>query len=136
MEQTYPVAHFQLDQPCVNILTSGVAGSPLTSATRPLSLMSLPARQAVDSAVLRGLCYQRFRADITLDCPEMPPTGARLASADLLLHILPERKQCFPECILLEKELSCPLVDGVRFASVEAPGRLCRGDVLVLQHTP
>jgi hypothetical protein len=135
MDQTYLVAHFQLEQPCINILTTGVEGSPLTSAARPLSLLSLSTRQAVDSAVLRGLCCQRFRADITLDCPAMPPSGARLASAGLLLHILPERKQCFPECSLLEKELPCPLVDGVRFASVEVPGRLCLGDVLVPIHT-
>jgi len=56
----------------VDILTSGVAGAELTTAERPLSLISLAARQAVDSAELRGLCYQRFQADITLDCAEMP----------------------------------------------------------------
>ena len=132
MDSTYPIAYFQGGQPCVNILTSGVEGSELTSADRSLSLISLPARQAVDVAKLRGLCYRRFQADITLDCETMPPKGARLTCGNLVLQVLPEGKRCFPECVLVQNDLPCPLCDGVRFASVESPGPLCQGDRLSL----
>jgi hypothetical protein len=94
---------------------------------RPVSLISLSARQAVDQAVLRGLCYKKFKADITLECEEMPETGSILVSGDLKLSILPERKRCWPDCILLEKNLPCPLIEGVRYARVETSGKLCTG---------
>lgn len=132
MDNAYKIAYFHQNTPCVKVLTSGVAGAELTTAERPLSLISLAARQAVDAAKLRGLCYRRFQADITLDCESMPPKGARLACGDLTIRILPEGKQCFPECILIERELPCPLIDGVRFAGVETPGNLCQGDQLTL----
>jgi hypothetical protein len=130
MENTYIIAAFHQNTPCVEILTSGVAGAELTTAERPLSLISLSARQAVDAADLRGLCYQRFQADITLDCAVMPPKGTTLACGELVLLILPEGKTCWPECILVQEGLPCPLIDGVRFASVTRPGTLCQGDVL------
>ena len=131
MEDTYTIAYFHQNTSCVEVLSSGVAGAELTTAERPLSLISLSARHEVDTAELRGLCYQRFRADITLDCAAMPPKGAHLTCGELVLHILPEGKTCWPECILLEKDLPCPLIEGVRFASVVHPGSLCQGDVLV-----
>ncbi len=132
MDNAYKIAYFHQKTPCVEVLTSGVAGAELTTAERPLSLISLAARQVVDAAKLRGLCYRRFRADITLDCEIMPPKGSKLACGELVLEILPEGKTCWPECILLEKDLPCPLIDGVRFACVEAPGNLCQGDQLTL----
>ena len=99
---------------------------------RPVSLISLQARQEVDQATERGLCFKKFVADITIDCDQMPPTGALLESGDLILGILPERKRCWPECELLEKKLPCPLIDGVRYAWVEKPGTLCIGDTFKL----
>jgi hypothetical protein len=106
----------------------GLEGANRKSPDRPVSLMSLEARQTVDSAVRRGLCYKRFTADITLDCTPMPPTGSRLICDGLVLEILPERKKCWPECKLFQTEHPCPLRDGVRYARVEQPGRLCLGD--------
>lgn len=132
MDNTYTVAYFQTNQPCVNILTSGVDGSELKSADRALSLISLSARQAVDAAVVRGLCYRRFKADITLNSAKMPPKEVCLACGALIVEILSEGKQCFPECILLQDGLPCPLIDGVRFARVVQPGQLCQGDALTV----
>ena len=131
MENFYKIAYFLQSTPCVNILPTGVEGAEQKSADRPLSLISLAARRAVDSAELRGLCYRRFQADLTLDCNPMPPKEARLACGELVLRILPEGKQCFPECVLLQQNLPCPLIDGVRFASVIHPGQLCQGDALI-----
>ena len=131
MENTYKIAcYFYLQQPCVTITETGVEGSHLKSATR-LSLISLSGTPEVDSAEKIGLCYPRFKADITLDCELMPPKGARLTCGVVTICILPEGKSCYPECILVQEGLPCPLIDGVRYASVEAGGTLCQGDQLI-----
>ena len=109
---------------------TGMVGMERKNPKRPVSLMSLAARQGVDQAELRGLCYARFTADITLDGDRMPDTGAIIGTDELQLGILPERKQCWPECELFQNKLPCPLIDGVRYAWVEAPGMLCLGDQL------
>ena len=109
---------------------TGMVGVEQKNPKRPISLISLSARQSIDNATERGLCYKRFVADITLDCDQMPPTDALLKSGDLVIGILPERKRCWPECDLLEADLPCPLIEGVRYAWVETPGTLSVGDIL------
>jgi hypothetical protein len=110
----------------------GMVGVVRKNPNRPVSLISLQARQAVDQATERGLCFKKFVADITVDCEQMPPTGALLKSGDFILQILPERKRCWPECELLEKKLPCPLIDGVRYAGVYTPGNLCTEDAFTI----
>jgi hypothetical protein len=109
---------------------TGMVGVERKNPKRPVSLMSLAARQGVDQAELRGLCYARFTADITLDGDQMPDAGTIIGTDELQLGILPERKRCWPECELFQNKLPCPLIDGVRYAWVEAPGMLCLGDQL------
>lgn len=130
MNQSYCIAFFQKQTPCIHILAEGVEGGELKTAERPLSMISQAARQAVDQAERRGLCYQRFQADITLAGAFMPPNESRLQCGDLVLYILPEGKRCFQECTLVINDLPCPLRDEVRFARVEHPGRLCQDDLL------
>lgn len=115
---------------CVQINKSGIEGAESKNPNRPVSLMSLASRQGVDSAEQRGLCYARFRADVTLDCERMPNKGTIIGNDSLRLGILPEGKQCWPECTLFQEKLPCPLIDGVRYAWVDTPGRLCLDDRL------
>jgi hypothetical protein len=109
---------------------TGMEGVQRKNPNRPVSLMTLAARQGVDQAEVQGLCYARFTADITLDCERLPDTGTIIGTDDLQLGILPERKRCWPECELFQNKLPCPLIEGVRYAWVEAPGGLCLGDQL------
>ncbi len=132
MSTDYTVAALDHTEPCAHFTPEGVEGVLRKNPNRPVSLISLQARQAVDKATERGLCFKKFVADITVDSEQMPPTGALLKSGDLVLQILPERKRCWPECELLEKKLPCSLIDGVRYASVENPGELCQGDLLTM----
>jgi hypothetical protein len=99
-------------------------GAKRKNPKRPVSLMSLSARQEVDAATLRGPCYERFQADITIECDQMPTKGAIIQANTLALGILQEGKTCWPECHLWQEGLPCPLRDGVRYARVEAPGEL------------
>jgi len=132
MKTKYKVTALYVNKDCAEFGQEGMEGGIRKDSNRPVSMISLSAREAVDQAVLRGLCYKKFKADITLECEEMPETDAILECGSLKLGILPERKRCWPECVLLEKDLPCPLIDGVRYARVEAPGKICLGDELMI----
>jgi len=125
----YKVAEIQGHDPCARFNAEGMEGAKRKNPKRPVSLMSLSARQEVDAATLRGLCYERFQADITLDCDQMPEKDAIIQAETLALGILQEGKTCWPECQLWQEGLPCPLLDGVRFAWVKKPGQLCLGEV-------
>jgi hypothetical protein len=125
----YKVAEIQDHEQCAQFNADGMEGAKRKNPNRPVSLMSLSARQEVDAATLRGLCYERFRADITIDCDQMPDKGAIIQADALALGILQEGKTCWPECHLWQEGLPCPLRDGVRYAWVETPGELCLGEV-------
>lgn len=130
MKTKYKVTALYENKDCAEFSLEGMEGGIRKDPNRPVSMISLSARQAVDKAVLQGLCYKKFKADITLECEEMPETDTILKYGSLKLGILPERKRCWPECVLLEKDLPCPLIDGVRYAWVESSGRICLGDDL------
>lgn len=130
MKTRYKVAALHEHKDCAHFTQEGMEDGIRKNPDRPVSLISLEARRAVDQAVMRGLCFKKFKADITLECEQMPDTDAALAIGELKLIILPERKRCWPECELLQKDLPCPLIEGVRYARVETPGKLCIGDIL------
>ncbi len=133
MDNQFKVAALHQDKDCAQFTQEGMEGAERKNPDRPVSLISLDARQSVDCAEQRGLCFKRFTADITLDCAGMPPTGALLTCGELVLGILPERKRCWPECVLFKDKLPCPLIEGVRYAWVEKPGRLCKGDIFMAE---
>ncbi|HEY9121982.1 MAG TPA: hypothetical protein VIM80_03210 [Brevefilum sp.] len=133
MKSNYKVVALYEHKDCAQFTQEGMEDGIRKNPDRPVSLISLSALQAVDQAVMRGLCFKKFRADITLGCEQMPDTDATLVFGELTLVILPERKRCWPDCILLEKNLPCPLIDGVRYARVDSPGKLCLGDSLNLE---
>jgi len=128
MEKEYSVAQLFKGRDCARFIKEGMEGVERKKASRPVSMMSLASRIAVDTAEIRGLCYARFVADITLEGDQMPAKGDIIGTDDLQLGILQEGKRCWPECILLEKNLPCPLIEGVRYAWVEKPGSLCVGE--------
>ena len=136
MTTEYKVVALHEHTDCAHFTQEGMEGGIRKDPNRPVSMISLSARQEVDQAMLQGLCYKKFKADITLVCEQMPETNTILASGSLKLGILPERKRCWPECVLLEENLPCPLIDGVRYAWVETPGKLCKGDQLKPEQQP
>jgi hypothetical protein len=121
----YKVAELSGHRDCVRFTEEGMEGVKRKNPDIPVSLMSLSAQQAVDQAELRGLCYERFRADITIECEKMPVKGTIIKASELTLRIMSQGKRCWPECKLLQEKLPCPLIDGVRYAWVETPGILC-----------
>jgi hypothetical protein len=133
LDNNYKVVALYEHTDCADFTQEGMEDGIRKNPDRPVSLISLEARQAVDQAVMRGLCFKKFKADITIECEQMPDTDAALVFNELKLVILPERKRCWPDCILLEKHLPCPLIEGVRYARVETPGKLCIGNIFHLE---
>jgi hypothetical protein len=125
----YKVAELSGHRDCARFTEEGMEGVKRKNPDIPVSLMSISARQAVDQAELRGLCYERFRADITIECDEMPAKGAIIQAKELTLRIMPQGKRCWPECKLFQEKLPCPLREGVRYAQVDKTGDLCKGEV-------
>ncbi|MDY6873537.1 MAG: hypothetical protein SVR81_06175 [Chloroflexota bacterium] len=123
----YKVAEIAGHEHCAPFFEKGMEEAKKKNPDRPVSLMSLSARQEVDSATRHGLCYRRFQADVTLECEEMPDKGAIIKAGELALGILQEGKTCWPECELFQEGAPCPLIEGVRYAWVETPGELCLG---------
>ena len=130
MDKQFKLAVIDGGKNCAKFTKEGMEGVERKNPDRPVSLISLNARQNVDQAELRGLCFKKFTADITLDCSQMPEKGTIIGNEDVQFKILPEGKTCWPECELFQKDLPCPLRDGVRYASVEVPGELNLGDSL------
>lgn len=126
---TFKVALIHGNKTCTQVDFDGLQGVVRKNPNRPISLISLTARQEVDQAQLRGLCFEKFNADLTLDCQQMPEKGSQIATGHVQLVILSEGKQCFEECTLIQKKLPCPLREGVRYASVVMPGIICLGDI-------
>ena len=132
----YKVAEILDHDKCARFNEDGMEGAQRKKADRPVSLLSLSARQEVNAAELRGLCFKRFVADITLECEQMPEKGAIIKADEVSLGILQEGKTCWPECQLFQENLPCPLREGVRYASVEEPGDLCLGEVFQVVEPP
>jgi len=132
----YKVADILDHDQCARFNEGGMEGAQRKKADRPVSLLSLSARQEVNAAELRGLCFKRFVADLTLDCEQMPEKGTVIKANELALGILQEGKTCWPECQLFQENLPCPLRDGVRYAWVEEPGRVCLDEVFKVVEPP
>lgn len=131
----YKVAEILDHEKCARFNEDGMEGAQRKNPDRPVSLLSLAAQQEVNAAELRGLCFKRFVADITIECEQMPEKGAIIKADTLALGILQEGKACWPECKLFQEDLPCPLRDGVRYAWVEEPGDLCLDEMFQVVRT-
>ncbi len=130
MDEQFIVAAIDGNRDRARFTKEGMEGVQRKNPDRPVSMMSLAARQGVDHAELRGLCYERFRSDITLECAQMPEKGTIIGNEKVQFRILPEGKTCWPECELFQQNLPCPLRDGVRYAAVGIPGEVQVSDNL------
>ncbi len=106
---------------------------------RAVSLFTARGRAERASDRARGLCFDRYTEDITLDLPPghrlLPGTRITVYSgADAgegaaeapILEVSEVRKRCFPECERPDKG-GCPLRRHAAFARVIQGGRLASG---------
>jgi cyclic pyranopterin phosphate synthase len=80
----------------------------------------------------KGLCFSRFRENITIRGlpPQALRPGLRLAAGEAILEITGETKHCHEECSLYEAGKPCPLAGKSLFARVVKSGVIRIGDSL------
>ena len=101
-----------------------------TKNDRQISLFSLENREWIDNAPEKGLCFHRFKENITTQglALENLKAGARLKAGTALLEISGESKRCHEECVFLVKGETCRLSGQNLFAKVVESGVLQIGD--------
>jgi hypothetical protein len=82
------------------------------------------ADQAVSTGANSGLCFSRFKENITIRGlpPQALRPGLRLAAGEAILEITGETKHCHEECSLYEAGKLCPLAGKSLFARVVKSG--------------
>lgn len=111
----------------------GIVGDAHAGAgRRQVVLFSAAARAAMASSDDQGLCYVRFRENLTVSGIELGALrkGAELTCGDARLRISGAAKRCYPECTL--PRLACLIRPHVAFARVVDGGEISLGDTVHL----
>jgi MOSC domain-containing protein YiiM len=99
---------------------------------RQIVLFAEEARAAVLVARSAGLCYPRFRENITVTAidPGSLAAGTRLTIGEAQLVVTSTQKKCYPECSLVPDE--CEIQAHVAFCRIAVGGTITIGsDILV-----
>ena len=97
---------------------------------RQISLFLSESREQMAGAKEKGLCFLRFRENITLSglaAAALKP-GVCLAAGEAVLEITGETKRCHEECALYEAGKRCALAGQNLFAKVLKGGVIRAGD--------
>jgi MOSC domain-containing protein YiiM len=100
------------------------------SGDRELCLFSAEARRWMDGRAGAGLCFSRFKENITVGgiSLEELKAGDRLRAGEAALEISGETKHCHEDCPLFQGGKSCRLAGRSLFAKVIRTGRVQVGD--------
>ncbi len=99
---------------------------------RQVLLFWAQSRSTLDTGGEPGLCYPRFRENLTiagLDPGTLSP-GDRLSVGTSLLRVTSVNKRCYPECELPRDR--CEIRGHLAFCAVESAGEVTRGDHVLL----
>ena len=99
-----------------------------TGGGRQVSLLFTGIRESLKGAKEQGLCFSRFKENITIKGPGCVKTGDHLAAGESLLEITGETKRCHEECTLYNAGKRCPLSGASLFAKVLKGGVIHSGD--------
>ena len=102
------------------------------SGRRQVVLFSAAARTALGASEEQGLCYVRFRENLTVSGIELGALrkGAELTCGDARLRISGAVKRCYPECTVHRSD--CLIRPHVAFARVVGDGEVSLGDTVYL----
>ena len=101
-----------------------------TGGDKQISLLSIESRNWIDNAAEKGLCFSRFKENITTEgiTLENLRAGHKLMARKTMLEITGESKHCHEECPLFRKGDLCHLSGQSLFAKVIHSGTLRVGD--------
>ena len=96
---------------------------------RQLSLLSGESRAWMKTQTIKGLCFSRFKENITtrgLDL-EAIGKGMRLEAGEAVIEISGETKHCHEECPLFSAGMACRIAGQSLFAKVIKSGEVKTG---------
>jgi MOSC domain-containing protein YiiM len=99
---------------------------------RQVLLFWAESRSVVDTEVEPGLCYPKFRENLTikgLDPGTLKP-GERLKVGTSMLRVTSVNKRCYPECGLPRNQ--CAIRAHLAFCEVVQEGEIAQGDSVSL----
>ena len=95
---------------------------------RQISLLFAESRDKITASERQGLCFSRFKENITIRGLERVDPGVQLAVGEAVLEITGEIKTCHEECSFYEQGKSCLLAGLNLFAKVVESGIIRTGD--------
>ena len=100
---------------------------------RQISILSTDASEKISQTEPQGLCMQRFFANFTISGTDLQwiKPGCRLRVGTAVLVVSKQKKVCFDNCVLKQRQAECPLHAGCQFAWVEKDGAAEVGDAVI-----
>ena len=73
-----------------------------------------------------GLCFKRFKANIMVENMDLSQlkSGQKLVCGGSVLEISGENKECFAECVRVQKKMECFLRHHAKYLKVAQSGRI------------
>lgn len=112
----------------------GVEGDFRQGGERQVSLLPAEARRWMEAQPEQGLCFGRFRENITtkgLPTDTLGP-GSLLSAGSAVLRTGAGRKECFDHCALFSAGAPCRLAGCAVFAAVEQSGTVRISDAVLI----
>ena len=100
---------------------------------RQISLRFAESRAPQPGMEEKGLCFSRFKENITIRGIDRVASGMRLAAGEAVLEISGETKNCHEECPLFEAGKRCSLAGMSLFAKIIQDGIIRVGSELIPQ---
>ena len=102
----------------------GVEGDFRQGGERQVSLLTAEARRWMEAQPEKGLCFRRFQENILIQGlpSEALEPGGLLSVGTAVLRTGMRGKQCFNECALFSRGVTCQLSRCAVFATVEQSG--------------
>lgn len=97
---------------------------------KQISIMTEEVCRFLETEEVKGLCFQRFKANLVLDGQIELEVGDRIRAGGTLLLVTGKKGPCFEECRRYQRGMDCMLKEGCWFATSLEDGVIHQGDLL------
>ena len=104
-----------------------------TDDKKPISIMTEDALRFLEEEEIKGLCFQRFKANLVIKGRLQLEPGDQVKVGSTTLLITEKKGPCFEECSRYQKDLDCKLRESCWFAQALEDGEIHVDDLLEKQ---
>lgn len=97
---------------------------------KQLTLIDKSTTDWIEKIQIKGLCFEKFKANLTTENLDtsLLNSGDILFCGSAILEVSTEKKECFEECILRQKNIECKIAKGGIYLKVKGSGCIKIGD--------